>query len=126
MKRGLATNPLLPVAFAALLVGTAAVSVVAEEVTELGGVTVTSQRQFTVERPIGVVDQEVRVKTVVRYADLDVNTDKGKHDLESRVTQAASEICTELDKILPARTMEHGNCVRQAVDRAMAEVNAKK
>jgi UrcA family protein len=126
MKHGLATNPLLPAALGALLLVTAGVSVAAEEVPELGGVTVTSERQLSVERPTGVVDQEVRVKTLVRYSDLDVNTDKGRHDLEARITGAASEICTELDKILPFRTMEHGNCVRQAVDRAMAEVDAKK
>jgi UrcA family protein len=86
---------------------------------------VTAERMLTVERPSGVVDQELRVKGRVYYSDLDLNTDAGKKELQSRVTKVASDVCTELDKLLPARTLEHGNCVRESVERAMAEVKGR-
>lgn len=89
---------------------------------ELKGITVTARRMMTVERPAGVVEQEVRIKTLVNYSDLDVDTESGRKKLEARITEAASDACTELDKLLPTRTLEHGNCVREATERAMAGV----
>jgi len=92
------------------------------EATELKGITVTAQRMMTVEHPAGVIDKELQVKTLVSYADLDVSTASGRKKLEARIAEAASAVCTEIDKVLPARTLEHGNCVREATERAMAQV----
>ena len=114
--------PLLAAGLGCLLLGGVPAVLQAEEVTKLEGLVVTAERMLTVERPSGVVDQELRVKGRVYYSDLDLATDAGKKELESRIKKVASDVCTELDKLLPARTMEHGNCVRDAVARAMAEV----
>lgn len=94
----------------------------AQEPVELKGIAVTAERMMTVERPTGVIDKELQVKTQVSYADLDVSTASGRKKLEARVMEAASAVCTEIDKVLPARTLEHGNCVREATERAMAQV----
>jgi len=108
-----------------VLLGGVSAAVQAQEVTRLEGLVVTAERMLTVERPSGVVDRELRVKGRVYYSDLDLATDAGKKELESRITKVAADVCTELDKLLPARTMEHGNCVRDSVDRAMAEVKGR-
>jgi UrcA family protein len=117
--------PLLAAGLGSLLLGSASATAPAEEVTRLEDLVVTAERMLTVERPSGVVDRELRVKGRVYYSDLDLNTDAGKKELESRITRVAADVCTELDKLLPARTLEHGNCVRGSVERAMAEVKGR-
>ena len=94
----------------------------AQETTTLEGITVTAERMMTVEKPSGVVEKELRIKTLVNYSDLDVTTESGRKKLVARITEAASDACTELDKLMPTRTLEHGNCVREATGRAMAGV----
>jgi UrcA family protein len=125
VKKGFSSLPLLAAGLGSLLLGGASATAPAEEVTRLEDLVVTAERMLTVERPSGVVDQELRVKGRVYYSDLDLNTDAGKKELQSRVTKVASDVCTELDKLLPARTLEHGNCVRESVERAMAEVKGR-
>jgi UrcA family protein len=125
VRKGFSSLPLLAAGLGSLLLGGASATAPAEEVTRLEDLVVTAERMLTVERPSGVVDQELRVKGRVYYSDLDLNTDAGKKELQSRVTKVASDVCTELDKLLPARTLEHGNCVRESVERAMAEVKGR-
>ncbi len=125
MRKGFSSVPLLAAGLGSLLLGGASATAPAEEVTRLEDLVVTAERMLTVERPSGVVDQELRVKGRVYYSDLDLKTDAGKKELESRVTKVAADVCTELDKLLPARTLEHGNCVRESVERAMAEVKGR-
>jgi UrcA family protein len=125
VKKGFSSVPLIAAGLGSLLLGGASATAPAEEVTRLEDLVVTAERMLTVERPSGVVDQELRVKGRVYYSDLDLNTDAGKKELQSRVTKVASDVCTELDKLLPARTLEHGNCVRESVERAMAEVKGR-
>lgn len=125
MRHGLVSLPLLAAGLGSLWLAGAAPAFGAEEVARLEGLVVTAERMLTVERPSGVVDQELRVKGRVYYADLDLATDAGKKELESRVAKVASDVCMELDKLLPARTLEHGNCVRDAVARAMADVKGR-
>jgi UrcA family protein len=125
VRKGFSSLPLLAAGLGSLLLGGASATAPAEEVTRLEDLVVTAERMLTVERPSGVVDQELRVKGRVYYSDLDLNTDAGKKELQSRVTKVASDVCTELDKLLPARTLEHGNCVRESVKRAMAEVKGR-
>lgn len=125
MRKGLISLPLLAAGLGSLWLAGMSTSVQAEEATRLEGLVVTAERMLTVDRPSGVVDRELKVKGRVYYSDLDLATDAGKKELESRITKVASDVCTELDKLLPARTMEHGNCVRDSVDRAMAEVKGR-
>ena len=94
----------------------------AQEPVQLKGITVTAERMMTVEKSTGVVEKALTIKTLVNYSDLDVTTESGRKKLEARITEAASDACTELDKLLPNRTLEHGNCVREATERAMAGV----
>jgi len=125
VRKGLFSMSVLAAGLGPVLLGGVSAAVQAQEVTRLEGLVVTAERMLTVERPSGVVDRELRVKGRVYYSDLDLATDAGKKELESRITKVAADVCTELDKLLPARTMEHGNCVRDSVDRAMAEVKGR-
>lgn len=125
MKRRLVSVPLLMVGLISVSFGSLPVVSAAEEVTKLEGVEVTAESILSVERPSGVVDREFRVKGRVDYSDLDLGTAAGKKELESRIKRVAADVCTELDKLLPARTLEHGNCVRESVDRAMAGVKIR-
>jgi len=101
---------------------TAAGSAAAQEPIPLEGITVTAERMMTVEKSTGVVEKSLTIRTLVNYSDLDITTESGRKQLEARITEAASDACTELDKLLPNRTLEHGNCVREATERAMAGV----
>jgi UrcA family protein len=121
----LISAPLLAAGLGSLWLGGISATIQAEEATKLEGLVVTAERMLTVERPSGVVDQELRVKGRVYYSDLDLATDAGKKELKSRITKVASDVCTELDKLLPARTLEHGNCVQASVERAMADVKGR-
>ena len=125
MRRGFSTLALLAAGLGSVSLGAVSAPALAEEVTRLEGLVVSAERLLTVERPSGVVDQELRVKGRVYYSDLDLSTDAGKKELESRVRKVAGDVCTELDKLLPARTLEHGNCVRDSVERAMTEVKVR-
>ena len=125
MRRGFSTLALLAAGLGSVSLGAVSAPTLAEEVTRLEGLVVSAERLLTVERPSGVVDQELRVKGRVYYSDLDLSTDAGKKELESRVRKVAGDVCTELDKLLPARTLEHGNCVRDSVERAMTEVKVR-
>jgi len=125
VRKGFVSLPLLVAGLGSLLLGSLSATAGAEEVTRLEDLVVSAERMLSVERPSGLVDQEFRVKGRVYYSDLDLNTEAGKKELESRVSKVAADVCTELDKLLPARTLGHGNCVRDAVDRAMAEVKSR-
>lgn len=94
----------------------------AQEPVQLKGITVTAERMMTVEKSTGVVEKALTIRTLVNYSDLDITTESGRKKLEARITEAASDACTELDQLLPNRTLEHGNCVRQATEQAMAGV----
>ena len=120
MKVRTMTLALGPVLMAAVAVacGTTAM---AEDVPRIEGITVTGTRIATVERPAGVVNQELTVKQVVRFSDLDLTTESGEKSLEKRIDQAAGQVCDELERLLPMRTLDHGNCVRESSERAMED-----
>lgn len=125
MKDGTTRRSLLPATIACLLALGLSAPAQGQAGPALEGITVTGERALTIDKPTGVVEQELRVTKRVSYADLDVATGSGEKELESRITLAADEVCTELDKLLPARTMEHGNCVRETVARAMADARKR-
>jgi len=125
VRKGLFSLPPLVAALGLLWLGAVPAGASEPEASKLEGLVVTAERMLSVERPSGVVDREFRVKGRVVYSDLDLKTEAGKKELESRITRVASDVCTELDKLMPARTLEHGNCVRESVGRAMAEVKAR-
>lgn len=125
MTKGLVCLPLFAAGLFSMLLGSLPATSASEEVTRLEGLVVAAERVLTVERPSGVVDRELRVKGRVDYSDLDLATEAGKKELESRIKRVAGDVCTELDKLLPARMLEHGNCVRESFERAMAEVKGR-
>jgi len=94
---------------------------IAEDIPQIKGVTVTGTRIATVERPAGVVNQELTVKQTVNFSDLDLATESGEKALEKRIGEAAGQVCDELERLLPMRTLDHGNCVREASDRALED-----
>ena len=94
---------------------------IAEDIPQIQGVTVTGTRIATVERPAGVVNQELTVKQTVNFSDLDLATESGERALEKRIGQAAGQVCDELERLLPMRTLDHGSCVREASDRALED-----
>lgn len=125
MTKPIVSFPLLAAGLYSVWLGGLPVVSAAEEVAKLDDLEVTAERILSVERPSGVVDREFRVKSRVNYSDLDLGTEAGKNELESRIKRAAADVCDELDKLLPARTLEHGNCVRESVDRAMAGLKGR-
>lgn len=109
-----------PIFMAAALM-TSGAAAIAEDIPQIKGVTVTGTRIATVERPAGVVNQELTVKQTVNFSDLDLATESGEKALEKRIGQAAGQVCDELERLLPMRTLDHGNCVREASDRALED-----
>ena len=77
MRKGLISLPLLAAGLGSLWLAGMSTSVEAEEVAKLEGLVVTAERMLTVERPSGVVDQELKVKGRVYYSELDLDTDGG-------------------------------------------------
>ena len=70
-----------------------------------------------------------RVTTVtmsrnVSFEGLDLTSADGQATLESRVKQAAADVCKELDRRYPSTVSltENRNCVKQALDEAMIQV----
>lgn len=67
----------------------------------------------------------VKMSRDVSYQDLDLSTAEGKAQLETRVKQAAADVCSELDKRYPKAifivVQENRNCVKNAISEAMAE-----
>jgi len=125
MKDGTTRRSLLPATMTCVVALGLSASALGQAGPAMEGITVTGERALTIDKPTGVVEQELRVSKTVNHADLDLATGSGEKALESRITLAADEVCTELDKLLPARTMEHGNCVRETVARAMADVRKR-
>jgi UrcA family protein len=125
MKSRIIMVSLASAALAGMLLCDASGRAAAEDQAGLEGIVVTAERVLTVERPSGVMDQEFRVKGRAYFSDLDLATREGRQELEARIARVAADACTELDKLMPARTLEHGNCVRESVERAMAEVERR-
>ena len=68
----------------------------------------------------------VKVSRDVSYQDLDLTTTDGKAQLETRVKDAAADVCKELDRRFPTSVYvpvgSNKDCVKNAIAEVMAEV----
>jgi len=72
----------------------------------------------------GTPDEVISLRRQVSYADLDLATQKGDRELEKRISEAATAVCAQLDKIEPSQRPEDTSCVSKTVDRAMVQARA--
>jgi UrcA family protein len=72
----------------------------------------------------GAPIKEIRIKSQVSYADLDLTTDSGAKELEKRVRDTAKSTCAEIKVDVPAQGSTEEKCVKEAIDGAMVQVNA--
>jgi UrcA family protein len=85
-------------------------------------VTVEAARVVTVGRTVyGAPEQQVVLRRGVSTKGLDLSTPAGKAELEKRVTETATALCTELDRMYPLTDPQKKDCVRDAVKSGMAE-----
>lgn len=70
----------------------------------------------------------ISVDRAVSFHDLDLKKAEDQATLESRVKQAATDACGQLEHRFPKSTYipvpEHQDCVKNATDEAMIQVNA--
>jgi UrcA family protein len=94
-----------------------------EEVTVFAPFVVTR----TVERrPKSIPVSTITMSRGVNFHDLDLSSEKDVATLETRVRQAADDICRELGRRFPtgrfARSNQNRDCVKNASDSALTEV----
>ncbi len=107
---------------AAVLCVAASGPVLAQPMTAEGEITVSAPR--TNERsPTGVPIEVVTTTRIVSYRDLDLRTEVGQKELESRVKIAARKACDWLDRLYPITAANSPECLGPAVKDAMAQVN---
>lgn len=87
-------------------------------------VTVEAASEIVIGRsPSGAPIKEIKIKSTVSYADLDLTTDAGAKELEKRIRETATSTCNQirLDLEAPGSTVE--KCIRDAVAGGMAQAN---
>jgi UrcA family protein len=62
-------------------------------------------------------------QAVVKYADLDISTSQGAATLFSRIRSAAEAVCLPVDQRDLATMFLRKQCVKQAIEGAVAKVN---
>ena len=65
----------------------------------------------------------ITVTHYINYSGLDLTTDAGVAELESRVQNSAEAVCKQLDKLYPLITPDK-DCVREAAEGGMQQVRA--
>jgi UrcA family protein len=88
---------------------------------DLSGLTIVAPK--TIDRTrYGVVTQEMSMSVSVSYADLDMRTPSGVAELDRRVNEAATLICSRLEIAYPNGSPERFFCVKRAVGDAGPQV----
>jgi UrcA family protein len=74
----------------------------------------------------GIPIDRVQVDLPVSYANLDLTTPSGAAELKRRVTEAANEVCKQVDEADPLdlSDIDDFSCVRAATDGALKQVKA--
>ena len=72
----------------------------------------------------GAPIKEIRIKSQVSYADLDLTTEAGAAELTKRITDTAKSTCDEIKVDFPAQGSTEEKCVKDAIDGAMEQANA--
>ena len=97
----------------------ASLSVSAQQVEEL---TVRAAREVTVGKTsTGVPITEITVESRVSFGDLNLTTDEGVRELESRIRDAAASSCRDIVVQFPVQGSSDAECIRRAVKGAMTE-----
>ena len=88
-------------------------------------IVVTSPRVEVLETraPLGRGSQ-VSMSYAVGFADLNLSTQSGRNELESRVKEAATEICLLLSERYAGSRAGAERCTRQSIEDAMSQVQA--
>ena len=71
---------------------------------------------------IGASDEVISVSQRVSYADLNLATTSGSREMESRVRNTAKALCEKLERTYPLSGTTAETCVRNTVDKGMADV----
>ena len=73
----------------------------------------------------GIPTERVYASRVVHFDDLDLSTGWGVHELHARVVRAATDACSELDRLYPQGLYpidsNDGDCKARAIRHAMAD-----
>ena len=106
-------------AFAASLLSSGAVG------QELGEISIEASRvdrtllgHTSARAPIYIVSTTRQVKA----GDLDLTTPEGLAELEKRVSKAATEACTDIDRTHPNAQPDTYKCAKSATERTMSQV----
>jgi UrcA family protein len=80
-----------------------------------------ARAQKVAQTQYGVPVREITIKSRVSYADLDLGTPQGVAELEKRIRAIATSTCKEMDVKFPVEGYGEQECIKQAVDAAVAE-----
>jgi UrcA family protein len=110
--------------FAVLVVGCCAMVGGMARAAPMEVVTVEVARsQKVAQTRYGVPVREITIASSVSYADLDLATPQGAKELEKRIRETATSSCKEMDVKFPVEGYGQDECIKNAVDGAMSQVN---
>ena len=78
------------------------------------GVTITAPRVVEKNRD-GVTGSEITMSVRVPYGDLNLHTPQGAAELDTRVSKAATYVCTRLSSMYPQGYPDDIGCEKQAI-----------
>jgi UrcA family protein len=73
---------------------------------------------------IGASDEVISTSQRVSYADLNLATTAGSREMEARVRNTAKALCEKLEQRYPLSGTTVETCIRNTVDKGMADVRA--
>ena len=97
------------------------------EGTNVGGpneVVVVGPRFHATTSPLNTPPENVSLSQPVSYADLDLRTRRGAHELRARVRIAAAGVCDGLRQTYPYTINPHEPCLRSVLNNAMPKADA--
>ena len=71
---------------------------------------------------IGASDEIISISQRVSYADLNLATTSGSREMEARVRNTAKALCEKLEQTYPLSGTTAQTCIRNTVDKGMADV----
>lgn len=76
-------------------------------------------------RSLNLPPEKVSLSVPVSYADLDLRTRAGAHELRRRVVHAAYDVCGQLREAYPFHTLTSSpSCLREARDNALSRADS--
>jgi UrcA family protein len=101
---------------------------VAQQAAPLQEVTVVAERTSVTKEVVGrsttgAPIEVIQVKERVSFWDLDLATFEGVKTLDARITNAAGQACTKLDRLDPVPNVDAG-CAKKVADAAKGQVEA--